>query len=225
MTNRPVRAAGLPRPGAQDRPELRLRFGRPPVPEREDHQEAHRRDRVRRHTTTALAAVTSRGGCRVNRLGGPRRHAVGDELPIRRSSGLRSHSKVIIGPLERGSSHHKSTHRIWEWFVRQPPGEAVVPHPGMEAVVFAESVLTLARDELGAPAPRSRDARSVRAMRKRAESQSGRLVIVRGETMSLGRGHARIQRSPTRRCPGEETGCASCATPRSASARYTGFRV
>jgi len=65
-------------------------------------------------------ASAFRGGCRVKRPGGSRRREVGDELPIRRPIGLSSHSGVILGADEDGSSHHKLTHRIREWFVRQP---------------------------------------------------------------------------------------------------------
>jgi hypothetical protein len=71
-------------------------------------------------------AVASRGGCRVNRPGSPGRRAVGDELPIRPSGGLSSHSNVMLGPAQHGSSHHKLMHRIREWFVRQPPRKAAL---------------------------------------------------------------------------------------------------
>jgi hypothetical protein len=61
---------------------------------------------------------------------------VGDDLPIRGFDGLSSHSRVILGPAEHGSSHHKLTHRIREWFVRQPRlnaaarlAETLVPPP------------------------------------------------------------------------------------------------
>jgi hypothetical protein len=61
-----------------------------------------------------------RRGCRVNRPGDRRRGAVGYEPPTRRCSELSSHSSGVRPAAEHGSSHHKSTHRIREWFVRQP---------------------------------------------------------------------------------------------------------
>jgi hypothetical protein len=48
-----------------------------------------------------------------------------DVCPI--SDGFVPFERPVFGTSEHGSSHHRSTHRICGWFIRQPPWITVVP--------------------------------------------------------------------------------------------------
>jgi len=84
-----------------------------------------------------------------------------------------SHLRARSGWLLNGSPHHRSKHRIPEWFVRQPPSIAEAPLADGAAAVAPSSSLRLAAQYGSAPLQRSRAQRGCGRSNRRRSSAAG----------------------------------------------------
>jgi hypothetical protein len=63
-----------------------------------------------------------------------------------------SHLSATRGRFDHGSSHHRSTHRICEWFLQQPPCDPTLPSPRRGRII----VLLLSSRERARRRPKAR---------------------------------------------------------------------
>ena len=100
--------------------------------------------------------MTFHGGCCTKRSEKLWNLTGGRRIAIHRSDEARAPFPGHLSPPEHGSSHHRSTHRICGWFVRQPPCTAAVEPPAGMTLGSGRGLLT--RDgRLPAPSARSPD--------------------------------------------------------------------